>query len=229
MGQWEYDAHCPVPVYILFDAISVLSESECLFTDGNPASNLAVPTKKIDSFQKIPFNLVYHDTWFGPAEHASIIYHRNAEVLVAKRLSLDAVRMIRCRSQAEYETLLHLLPPGALARWVDKIGVQPSLHLFHNRWTFVEQVEMSDQLLLFRFNQGTQTPGPFDARVEITELLTTGAKRYRWHDQQFQTKPNNALDLSLHNLERAQDYTIQLFLDEQLAFASRYQEEYLPF
>ena len=228
-GQWEYGAHCPVPVYLLFDAISVLSEAESLFTHGNLASSHTMPTKSIASFQQIPFELVYHDTWFDPAEQASIVYHRNAEVLVPKRLGLEAVQMIRCRSQAEYETLLHLLPPGTLTRWVDKIGVQPSLHLFHNQWTFVERVEMSAEQLLFRFNKGTRTPGPFDVRVEITELPTTRPKRYIWHNEQFQTRPNDVLNIRLHSLQDPQDYTIRLLLDQQLAFASRYQEEYLPF
>ena len=228
-GQWEYDAHCPVPVYLLFDAISVLSEAESLITDGNLASSCTIPTGSIASFQKIPFNLVYHDTWFDPAEGASIVYHRNAEVLVAKRLGLEAVQMIRCRSQAEYATLLHLLPPGTLGRWVDKIGVQPNLHLFHNKWTFVERVEMSSEHLIFRFNKGTETPGPFDARVEITELPTTSPKHYIWHDEQFQTRPNDVLNIALHRLQNPQDYSVRLLLDQQLGFASRYQEEDLPF
>ena len=228
-GQREYGAHCPVPVYLLFDASSVLSEAESLFTHGNLASSHTIPTGSMGSFQQIPFDLVYHDTWFGPAERASIVHHRNAEVLVAKRLGLEAVQMIRCRSQAEYETLLHLLPPGTLARWVSKIGVQPSLRLFHNRWTFVERVEMSPRELIFRFNKGTKTPGPFDARVEITELPTTSPKRYSWHDEQFQTGPDGVLNIALHRLQNPQDYTMRLFLDQQLAFASRYQEEDLPF
>ena len=228
-GQWEYGAHCPVPVYLLFDAISVLSEAESLFTHGNLASSHTIPTGGISSFQQIPFDLVYHDTWFDHAERANIVYHRNAEVLVAKRLGLEAVKMICCRSQAEYETLLHLLPPGTLARWVSKIGVQPSLHLFHNQWTFVERVEMSPRKLMFRFNKGTMTPGPFDARVEITELPTTSPKRYIWHDEQFHTSPNDVWNIALHPLQNPQDYTIRLFLDQQLAFASRYQEEDLPF
>ena len=227
-GQWKYDAHCPVPVYLLFDAILVLSKAECLFTDGNVAAG-ATPMGSIDELRKIPFRLVYHDSWFDPSDRPTIVYHRNAEVLVPRRLGLGAVRAIFCRSQAEYETLLYLLPPGTLARWVDKIGVQPSFNLFHNRWTFVQQVEMSDERLIFRFNPVTETPGPFDARAVIIEPMTASPKRYSWYNEQFQTKPHDVLDLVLPNLQNSHDYMVQFFLDGQLAFASRYQEEDLPF
>ena len=202
----------------------MLSIADCLFTDGNVAAG-AEPSNNIEELKQIPFELVYHDKWFDPVDRATIIYHRNAEVLLPQRLGLDAVQFICCRSQAEYETLLNLLPPGTLARWVDKIGVRPNLRLFNNRWTFVKQVEMSDKRLLFRFNKSTETPGPFDARVQIIELPT--GLRYGWNDRKFQA--DDALNLSLYSIKSPQDYSVSLMLDKQLAFASRYREEDLPF
>ena len=225
-GQWEYNAHCPVPVYLLFKADEVLSKTDCLFTDGNVAAG-TTPMATIDELRQIPFNLVYHDSWVDQHNRSTIVYHRNAEVLVSQRLGLGAVRAIVCRSQAEYDTLVYLLPPSVRVRWVSKIVVQPNWHLFHNRWTFVQQVEMSNHRLLFRFNKDTATPGPFDARVEIIEPLLNHPLRYRWHRSEFQAK--DALGLNLSNLRNPQDYAVSFFLDDQLAFASRYQEEGLPF
>ena len=225
-GQWEYNAHCPVPVYLLFKADEVLSKTDCLFTDGNVAAG-TTPMATIDELRQIPFNLVYHDSWFEPNDRSTIVYHRNAEVLVPQRLRLGAVRAIVCRSQAEYETLMYLLPPSAHARWVGKIFVSPHWRLFHNHWTFVQQVEMSDKRLLFRFNKDTKTPGPFDARVEIIELVMNTPQIYRWRRNEFHA--NEPLDLNLGSLSSPQDYTVRFFLDDQLAFASRYQEESLPF
>ena len=72
------------------------------------------------SFLKlIPFDLVYHDTWFYPSDRDQVIYHRNAEVLVPQRMGLENLRYIGCRSNAEYKTLLHLLPPGTRSDWVE--------------------------------------------------------------------------------------------------------------
>ena len=225
-GQWKYDAHCPVPVYLLLNAVSVLSRAECRFTDGNVAAG-AVPMDRIDDLREIPFRLIYHDSRFEPSERSTIVYHRNAEVLVPRRLDLGAVRWIFCRSQAEYNTLLHLLPPGARARWVDKIGVRQSL--FHNQWTFVQQTEMNDERLIIRFNPETQMPGPFDACIRIVELPISGPKQYTWRNDQFQTKPHDALLLDLRRLQNSHDYRVRFFLDEQLAFAGRYQREDMPF
>jgi hypothetical protein len=84
---------------------------------------------------------------------------------------------------------------------------------------------MSDKRLLFRFNKSTETPGPFDARVQIIELPT--GLRYGWNDRKFQA--DDALNLSLYSIKSPQDYSVSLMLDKQLAFASRYREEDLPF
>ena len=194
--QWGHGAHCPVPVYLLLDAFSVLSRAESLFTDGNIAAG-TVPMDSVHQLRTIPFNLVYHDTWFDPPNRSTIVYHRNAEVLVPKRLDLGAIRRICCRSEAEYETLLHLLPPGTRSRWVNKIGVQSPLNLFHNRWTFVQQTEMSDEKLILRFNQTTNTPGPFDARIAISEIMSESSKTYKWRNQNFVTGPNAELRFTL--------------------------------
>lgn len=221
-----YQAHCPVPVYLLFDSIAVLSRDDSLFTDGNAASG-SRPTGNVSELPQVRFDLVYHDTWFEPDEQSSIVYHRNAEVLVPQRLQLDNLRAIVCRSQAEYQTLLYLLPLGAKSRWVEKISVRQDLRLFHNKWTFVEQAEMSNESAVFRFNRSTETPGPFDARVEIFEPSASGSKRYTWQDNAY--RADDVLTLRLANLTDPSDYTLRLTLDGQLAFANRFQEEPLPF
>ena len=226
MGQWSQGAHCPVPVYLLLDAKSVLSRAECLFTDGNVAAD-AVPMESMDQLRQVPFRLVYHDTWFDPPERATIVYHRNAEVLIPQRLDLQTVRWVFCRSPAEYETLLHLLPPGTRGRWVKRIGVQP--RLFYNRWTFVQQTEMSSRQFILRFNSASSTPGPFAACVEVVELTDAGPIAHRWHDDRFQTKPNRPFGFKLPSRRRPRDYVVRFFLDEQLAFAGRYRSDTLPF
>lgn len=224
IGAQQLGSHCPVPIYFLFDAISILSREDSLFTVGNVAAG-AQPINDIDRLQEVPFESVYHDTWFDPSERSTIVFHRNAEVLIPQQLDLQALRMICCRSQAEYETFIHLLPAGTRAQWVGKIGVRPNLGLFFARWTFVELLAMNSERLYFRFNKGTQTPGPFDARVEIVE--SASGLRYSWNNSSFQA--DDVLDLRLHTVKNPQDYAIRLMLDNHLAFAGRHQEDDLPF
>ena len=225
-SQWSLNSHCPVPVYLLFKSLNLLSRADCLFTDGNVAAG-ATPTTNIDHLRNMPFESVYHHSWLQPDQIRTIVYHRNAEVLIPKRLGLGAVWAIVCRSQAEYETLVYLLPPSVRAKWVSKILVQPNWRLFHNQWTFVQQVEMSNQNLLIRFSKDTKTPGPFEARVEIVEPPMNHPQIYSWRNKAFIA--NDVLNLSLSNLRNSEDYIVSIFLDDQLAFAGHHQEEALPF
>ncbi len=218
-------AHCPVPVYFLFDAESVLCRAQTLFTDGNLAKGATTPRTDADSFRQIPFDLVYHDSWFEPVDRDKIVYHRHAEVLVPQRMDLETLRFIWCRSQAEYETLLYLLPPMTRSRWLKHIGLADS-NLFFKHWSFVESAALSSTQARFNFNTSTKTPGPFKIRVELSQIAD-GAK-YVWNDERYMANSTLALDTS--KLSNATDYALRLFLEDDLAFAGRYQEEVeLPF
>lgn len=137
VGRRVLNSHCPVPVYLIFDALAILSRSDCCFSDGNLGSTHANVSGDVSFLKQIPFSLVYHVASFGPSKRDQIVHHRNAEVLVPLRMGLDSLRYIGCRSDAEYATLLHLLPPRTRSRWVDRLGVRPNLNLFHRKWTFV--------------------------------------------------------------------------------------------
>ena len=221
VGHQYHQAHCPVPVYLLINALDVLSMVGVLFTDGNVAAR-SQPTNDIEIFKSIPFERIYHDRWFDHSERDEIVYHRNAEVLVPERLNASAIRFICCRSQAEYETLRNLLQSETLSRWVNKIGVPSRADLFFRRSCFVEQVEMTRASVLFRFNVG-EPPGPFKAHAELIETLT--GHRSTWSNDQFSVRPGFRLRL---NFQHPQDYTIRFWLDDQLAYSGRYQEEQLP-
>ena len=225
VGQRALNSHCPVPVYLIFDALAVLSRTDSCFSDGNLGSANANVYEDVSFLEQIPFDLVYHDTRFDRSERDQVVDHRNAEVLVPQRMGLESLRYIGCRSDAEYKTLLHLLPPGTRSRWVDKLGVRPNLQLFNRKWTFVEEVDTNTDKIVFRFNRNSFTPGPFDARFEI-EITATGMK-YQWRDAAYQC--NQLLVVSLANLGNPSDYTARLFLDDQLAYANRYQGDDLPF
>lgn len=225
LGQQSMGAYCPVPVYLVFDALSVLSRADCRFSDGNLGSAYANVGDSISFLKQIPFEAVYHDSRFDPQERDHIVHHRNAEVLVPQRMGLENLRYIGCRSRAEYETILYLLPTGASARWVRKTGVRPDLRLFNRIWTFVEQAEVSEEKLIFRFNRNSKTPGPFDVRVSLEEVET--GNRYHWGNKEYQC--SKELNLSLASMLNPDDYTVRFFLDGQLAYANRYQTDDLPF
>ena len=223
--RW-HGAHCPVPIYFLFDSGKVLSRADSQFSDGNLASNPNV-FSDIADLEEIPFRHVYHDSPIPGDLKPKITFHRNAEVLVPKRMGLGALRFIICRSQAEYETLLHLLPESVRRRWGRKILQDNRNHLFVKRWTYVKSVELHSTHIVLHFNRARNRldQGLFHAHVSITDTLS-GKTLGVWSDQDFVAN-NSSLSLNLVNGPYL-DYSARLLLNGHIAYADRYQEDDLP-
>ncbi len=228
LGQQSRNSHCPVPVYLIFGAESILSLADCRFSNGNVGSNHASVGESISFLQEIPFDLVYHDSAFNSSDRDlrdRIVLSRNAEVLVPNQLNLENLLFIVCRSEAEYETLLYFLPPLTRSRWMDKIGVRTDLRLFFRQWTFVEHADLSNARTIFRFNPNSKLPRPFRISVELVEYAT--GKKYIWSREEYSCQEHQELHLT--NVLDPYDYTVRLKLDGQLAYANRYQADDLPF
>ncbi|MBI4285136.1 MAG: DUF4433 domain-containing protein, partial [Chloroflexi bacterium] len=159
--RWK-GAHCPVPIYFLFDSRSVLCRQDTLFSEGNLAAGTEL-FGDASHFRAIPFEKVYHDSSVYEQEETSIIFHRHAEVAVPRRLDLSSLRYIWCRSEAEYTTLLYLLNTNLKRQWVKQIGAGAKGNLFFGRWTYVEEAQLSKKEIVLSFNRNTMTPGPFVA------------------------------------------------------------------
>jgi hypothetical protein len=142
---------------------------ESLFADGNMSVHRVQFGRDQDLFDSIPFDLVFHHGRFQSEERDEIVFRRNAEVLVPNELPLqDNLKFIACRSAAERQMLLHLLPndpPDTIRQaWANKIRVADD-KMFYRKWTFVEEVVVAGNLVTFRFNTSSQTPGPFTLRA----------------------------------------------------------------
>jgi hypothetical protein len=209
---------------MLFDAYEVLSRADTEFSNGNLAGKASTGSDA-RFLASIPFRKVYHDTWFEPSERVEIIFHRHAEVIVPNELELSALRFVGCRTQAEYETLLHLLDSEARKKWSPKIGAGARGNLHYRRWTFVEGVELTAKKIRFQFNPSSETPGPFGAHVRIWEGVT--GQEYSWRSDALMA--NSTLELSLQPLQHPESYTVRLELDGHLAYANHYVEGDIPF
>jgi hypothetical protein len=145
--------HCPVPVFLLFDAARLLSTEGVMFTDGSVARrgqfNIG---DNVEFLRTIPFETVYHDgTIYGDAnERSEVIFRRHAEVLIKDELSLDHLHRVICRTGPERDTLLHLLGDDA-GRFEDKIRIAPpGIAMFYRRGMFVEGYRLIDGQLYFQ-------------------------------------------------------------------------------
>ena len=215
-------AHCPVPVYFCFDALNVLARDDTEFSDGNMASPSVSHSGQRDFFLAIPFSLVFHNTWFPPEQRNEIVFRRNAEVLVPGSLPLDpTLRFVACRSVAERQTLLHLLPPTSRSQWEPRIRLGEQ-GLFERKWTYVEEVVTVDDVVIFRFNPSTLTPGPFQVSFSYREA-GKGPER-TWKGKW--SVSNKSLRIRVPSAGWG---TATLYLDDALAFADTLNFEEIPF
>ncbi|HVU49196.1 MAG TPA: DarT ssDNA thymidine ADP-ribosyltransferase family protein [Polyangia bacterium] len=215
--EYGLGARCPAPVVMVFDSRQILVRSDALFSDGNLAANAS--TGGDAAFLRgIPFERVYHDSWFEQADRKTIVFNRHAEVIIPDRMSLDALRFIGCRSQAEYETLIFLLDITARKNWSNKIGLSVKANLHNRHWSFVEQAVLEAHQVKFRFNPSTKTPGPFNIRMDVIEHA---GKRHYWESASYLA--NSELSVRLGSMSEPGPYTATLRIEGDLAYASRYQ------
>ncbi len=217
------EAHCPVPVFFLFDSATVLARSDCRFSDGNLASSQAQVLSTAKDLDQLPWRKIYHTGWIDYSQpgNSDIVFRRHAEIVVPRRLDLGALRYIYCRSDAEREALLHLLPPDLRNRYQDKVVASARSGLFYRRQTFVETARLSSGAAYFHFSPETKSPGPFRLRVEV-EIASA---RYSHDIENFTLGESYTLRVSIP----AAAYTIRLFLDDHLAYANTYEEMEIPF
>ncbi len=215
-------AHCPVPVYFCFDALAILSHDAAEYSSGNMGSSRATHSGEREFFFQIPFAQVFHNRWFSPDEHDEIIFRRNAEVLIPHQLSLEPnLRFIACRSVAERQTLLHLLDWSVHEKWESKVKLGEQ-GFFERKWSYVEEVVVVDQDVIFRFNPNTQTPGPFNVKVEYREHNTQPSITWKQTFEQL----SGTLRVRPPNAAWGE---IRLYLDDALAFSDTITFEEIPF
>lgn len=208
--------YTPIPVYLLFDLEAVILQPDARFSDGNPQK-----TKKTYKtpayFRDMPFEQIYHDSWFMPDEREEIMRYREAQVLLPERIGLEALQLIWLRSPAEYETIHQLMPAQLWQKWHDKITTRTDYHLFNNKRVYVQNAILREDSIRLRFNPCQQDCEPFVARATIE---FEDGEQIEWREESFLPEQ----DLLIH-LPQQKPYSVQFFLDADLAYAGKYQPE----
>lgn len=214
-----YEAHCPVPVFLLFDSRDILTRESTRFSRGSLAGfKPGRVGKRASFFEKLPFNKIYHNSWLGEGEKREIIALRHAEVIVPGQLDLESLRYIWCRSEAEKETLIALLSNTQRDKWANRIFHGKKYDLFFSKWTYVDQVTLDKTQFRFNFNRNTTTPGPFDLTVVVKDRGT--GKVLRGREKQFEADGSISYQLPKPIL----NYTVELRLDNWLAYRCEWKE-----
>jgi hypothetical protein len=223
VAKWEYDSHMPVPVYLLFKSAPVLGEEGTRFTRGRLRA-LSPVGSDLAFLQSIPFDDVYHDKGTGKRT-AEIVDARHAEVLVQRRLPLDHVRYVVCRSAPERDTLLSLLDQAALARWRPSTIVQAGQRFFYKRGTHVQEVLLEPEYSRFTFAApiAPDWRGPFALRIDW-KFPDGSTAHYERDPYSVDTNPPLRLSLGDHYSR----YEVRLTLNGDLAYQGRFEETTEP-
>lgn len=220
-------AHCPFPVYFLFDSKLLLEREELFFSNGSLASPRGCVFSDINSFKNIPFRLVYHDGYFDPwsAEGRDIIFHKQAEIIKKDSLSLSGLRYIMCRSEAEYNTLIYLLSLEGLEEWPGKIGSSNESNLFQKDWIYIKNVHMTNTEMIFYISLGGKySKEPIDIRIEIMDYESKQCVTWAKGNYELSEKIHLKLGKELRH------YSVYAYFDDSLMFADEFvEEEDIPF
>lgn len=216
------DAHCPVPIFFLFSSSEVLSKKHVEFSNGNLGAMGVQRYETGRELMALPWKKIYHHSGSFGVDKSSIIFHRNAEVIVPNKLNLDTLRLIYCRSDAEKETLLHLLDSDLRDKYGSIITASTRRILFNRRHTFIENVRLSTSRASFQFSPDTESPGPFNIRVSILDLDQDEIHRYKSSE-----RTTGVLNVKIPNL--IPNYEVRLFLDDHLVYANIFEEIEIPF
>ena len=149
------NANCPVPVFLLLDAVKTLKMDGVKFVEKGCAGNYQEKGKiGVENFSKLKFDKIFHNGGAGFTDE--IKKYRQTEVIREGGLPIERVlKGIVCRTEAEKQTLLFLLReqyPEAYKKYNDIISYKPELKLFYNNGAFIKNVKFQAEKLNIAFN-----------------------------------------------------------------------------
>ena len=231
VGKRFHDAHSPMPVYLLFDIREIVSHNETRFSNGNLASEYSSLFISGDDFAQLPFNDIYHE---GPPhyeERRYITRTKQAEIIYPKKILLDHLKYVYCRSQAEKETLKNLLTPALWLEWGSKVLVPRNpRELFQMHCLHVSEVALAKESISFDLHTPTEPAwcGPFS--VKVTVIDRTNGQIHIPYQRRFtnivKDLPGLRLNVDLSKIN-SEDYTAKATIDDELAYRGQYDE--IPF
>lgn len=224
----ELGAHCPIPIYFLFDFLSVIGHSEAEFSPRTLARSSAQTCRTADEFTRLPFDKIYHDSWFDQEDKDDIISARQAEVIYPQAINLRSLKLICCRSPAEKDTLRNLLSSQLWDEWKDRIKIVGHQPVYFKKWLYIERVTLEDDAVKLELNlpERSEDYGPFEIRSTVTDDITGEAIEV--------TKENATIDtgrMRYYGLKKygIAGYQYRCTINDDLAYLGKHQDRSIPF
>jgi hypothetical protein len=140
-----------IPIAFAFDFQKVITLPNCGFVPGNFAKTGAAPLSGDAEFEKMQFDLIYHDSALPQEKMAEVHNWRMSEAVVSDALSLASLSYVICRTTHEERILRHAL--SGLA--APKIIVEQRGSIFMRRGMFIDEIYWASNLLNIQFHGPT--------------------------------------------------------------------------
>lgn len=221
-GDIQRNAHIPVPVFLLFDSIGILTRSNCVFSDQSITKNMFDSDQDVSFLRSMNFRDIYHE---GPIRERKdeIKARRQAEILIPEELDLTSLQIIYCRSSAEKDTFLYLLPDHLRSKWQDLVYSDTKGSLFFKEWTFVDNVYLGKKNIQVRFSPDTKSPGPYTAQFILKDFVSKETIPF--------TVPDFwANEIRSFRFKKPREaYEFSILLDGHLAYKNQFEDYDIPF
>jgi len=212
-GRIKSNAHCPVPIFLLFDFVDILSKDDVTFSGGNIAASDADIYTEIEQLNKLEFNYIYNrEALQSDNFNRHIIYCRHAEILIPDELNIDEyLKFICVRSEAEKETLLYGLNTAVQEKLSGKIKVFTKDGIFFNDRLFVNSVTLVDNEVNINFSNANKYE--FDMRI-VAKDYASG----REYDKQKTWKFSSSVNWKVSDEIGSDGFYIRIELNENIAY-----------
>lgn len=214
----HYAAHCPLPVFLLFDLNEILNLENSYFTSSSLANNVSHQLLSTpQDFQKLPFSKIYHDSYLTPDNRDEIVSCRHAEVVVSHSLHIDGLlQKILVRSAAEKRTLMSLLSSQAQQKYGNLIQVDSKRTVFLAKWEYIEDVLLTSNSIKIRGNN-TGNNIQFTLKVFLQDHQNKITQTYI-NDSWI---PSGEFTLGI--AKETNNYFIKIYLNDNLAFCDNFE------
>lgn len=217
----KYDAHMPVPVYLLFSS-SLLMTAGVEFTLGRLRANSIVGSSA-EFLADMNFKEIYHDGSvgrLGDEGRRQKLNARHSEVLVKDKLSLNYLKHIVCRTRPERETLLNLLSLDTRNRWEKRVVYDDGRRgLFNRRGTFINHVDLLSNSARFVFSIPSEPEfrGPFHLKIKLL-------KRFQktLHENEHFTVSDRPLEFDIPEDKVGVGYKVEIRMNEDIAYLGEF-------
>lgn len=211
------NAHCPVPVFLLFDFVKLLSLPYTRFSNGNIAAANPEIYDDIIDLQRLEFNYIYNrESLPSDSYSRHIVYCRHAEVLIRDELAIEEfLKFICVRSEAERETLLSLMNDDARIWYGAKIKVFTKDGIFYKDRLYVNKVSLNGQLLIIELANAKNNH--FDVEATYTVIDSGESRRITHLNMAIPSKLNADLPEPIGS----QGVVFALYLDNNLVYQGK--------